>query len=209
MSNLRFPSVNEMIALLEHQELVIGLFLLGTGLVFLMLGLRVYRTLVVLSFGAIGLALGRQLPIADPLNWAVAGGIGLALAILSTRAVKAGVVALGAGWAGFIAAGLALRLGLSDTMALGFGGVALLLALALAFILYDQIIAFVTSFEGALLFIGGMIICFSHAPGAWAAIQPMLKDNLVLGPFFVLAGTVTGFYLQLSDLRRKEAGTSG
>lgn len=203
------PSMLDMFHTLERNEPVLGVFLIGAGLVFMMLGTRIFNVIVVFSFGFVGYLIGRSMPVSESMQWvcALAGAAGLATA--STFAVKLSVAVLAGGWSGYLATALALRLGLADPLALAAGGVALILAVSLVFTMYKQIIAFLTSLEGSLLFLGGGIVLLSHVPSLWNELRSLLIENSLFFPFLVLAGTTTGFYLQLADQRQKQAGASG
>ncbi len=209
MGPFGLPTMIDLVSTMERQELVLGLFLLGVGLVFMLIGVRIFTVLVAVSFGVLGFGLGQMLPVSELLRW-VCGFLGaVGLAVASTFVVKLSVAVLAGGWSGYVVALLAARFGLGEQTALILGGLALVAAASLTFVMYAQIIAFVTSLQGALLFLGGLVVILSHSPSFWNYLRGMLIDNPIFGPFLVLAGTVTGFYFQLAEVRRKDTGTSG
>ena len=193
---------------LERQDLVLGLFLLGAGLVFLLLGLRVFKAVVMISFGVIGFVLGASLPGPEALQLvcALLGAVGLALA--STLRLRVSVAVLAGAWSGVMVMGLLQRFGVDDSLTLVFGIVALVVTVSLSLILYQEVIAYVTSLEGAILFLSGLIVFLSQSRSVWGHIRGLLTDNLVFAPFLMIAGTVTGFYFQLGELRQKHTGVS-
>lgn len=209
MGPFGLPTLVDLVALVERRELVLGLVLLGAGLVFMLLGCRLVKVLIAVSFAGIGLLIGLNLPLASPLPLlcGLAGGVGLAVA--STFIAKISLAVLGGGWAGYVVMVVLAQGGVSDNAALFAGAVLFLLIGSLAFVLFEQIVAFVTSLEGALLFTGGLVVFLSHSARAWPHIRSMLTESPLFGPFLVLAGTVTGFYLQLTDVRKKQTGASG
>jgi len=193
---------------LERQDLVLGLFLLGIGLVFLLLGLRVFKALIMISFGVIGFVLGASLPSAEGLRLVCALLAAVGLALASTISLRVSVAVLAGAWSGVLAMGLLLWLGVGEPLTLLFGIAALVLAVALSLIMYQEVIAYVTSLEGALLFLSGLIVFLSQSRPLWGHIRGLLTDNLIFAPFLMLAGTVTGFVFQLGDLRQKQTGMS-
>lgn len=203
-------SINMQILLdeLAGQEMVVGLFMLGTGLVFMLLGTRMFRGLVAVSYGMIGFVVGGSLPVDGPLRLACAllGAVGLAMA--STFQVKGAVALLAGGWAAltlWLAASL-FRLPQEAAMvAAGFGFAG---AVSLTFIIYDEVLATITSLQGALLCIGGLVTFMSYSPTLWSHVKSLMLGSPIVGPFMIVAGTVTGLCLQLSDLRHKSSGVS-
>jgi len=194
---------------LEGRELVLGLFLLGAGLVFMILGARIFKVLVVVSFAAVGFVLGSSLPLDKVMQvtLGVVGAVGLAVA--STFFVKVAVAVLAGGWSGLVVIAVAPHLGVSEKLTLVLAALAFAAVVSLAFVLYQEIIAAVMSFEGALLFMGGLVIFLSHHPGIWGHVHATMLDTPFFTAFLLLAGTVMGFYLQMAERQKKQAGTSG
>lgn len=209
MPDIHIPSLEEMLSLLELREAAVGLFLIGTGLVFMLLGLRIFHVTIAVSAGVFGFALAWQIPLEGWPQF-VAGGIGaLVLGLASAFLIKATVATLGGLWAGLAVAGLLIRLGATDQVALLVGIAGLAVGLSLTFILYEEIIAFITSLEGSLCFLGGLIICLSHLTTAWPNLRAMLTDNALFAPFFVISGTVVGYFVQMTEHRKKQVGEAG
>ncbi len=173
MSLADLPTMNQMIGLLQGKDLVLGLALLGAGLIFILWGLRVFTTLIAVSFAALGFVVGMALPVSETMRWVCGGVGGVVLAVASTLITKVAV------------------------------------AVSITFVMYEQMIALVTSLEGAFLFVGGLVICLSHHQFLWQYFRSMLVDSLILGPFFIFAGTLIGFCYQVTELCQKETGQSG
>ncbi len=205
MPSIRLTSLLDVLA---GQELVLGMFLAGAGLAFLMLGARMTRVITALSFGVGGFVAGSMM-LASP-EMQVVGGmlIALALAALAVTAVKVGVGVLSGLWVGGVAMAVAGQLGLEDQFVWIFGLLGFAAAVSVAFVLFRETVAFVSSLEGTFLFLGGLIIFASQSPALWGHFRDMLIRNPVFGPFIILAGTVTGFYLQMAEIQKKQAGQS-
>ena len=199
-------SLPAMLDELASKDLVLGLFLIGAGLVFMIMGTRITRSLIALSFGIIGFVLAGCLSKIETTQIIYGLGGAIALASLSTLRIKASVAVLTGSWIGLVAFSVGTYLKFTDQSALIFAVMVGCSAASLAFILFNETIAFVTSLEGAMLFCGGVIVFFSHNSVVWGHIRSMMTDNPIFLPFMIVAGTVTGFYLQLTEVRQKETG---
>jgi hypothetical protein len=193
---------------LAAQDLLLGLFLAGTGMVFMILGARIFRTLVAISFGIVGFVLGGILPIPEELQLACAFFGALVLAVLSTFIMRVSVGVLAGLWAAYAAILLMSSFNLGDNVSLAVGTLAFVAAASLSIIMYREVIAFVMSLEGTLLFIAGLIIFLNQSPVMWSHIRSMMVTSSIFAPFLLLAGTVTGFYLQMAELRQRDSGVS-
>jgi hypothetical protein len=199
-------SLPAMLDELASKDLVLGLFLIGAGLVFMIMGVRMSRSLIALSFGVIGFVLAGCLSKVESTQIICGLAGSVLLAGLSMLRVKASVAVLTGSWVALTAFALGSHFKFTDQNALLFAVAVGSAAASLTFILYKETIAFVTSLEGAMLFVGGLIVFFSHNSIVWGHIRLMVVQNAFFLPFLVFAGTVTGFYLQLTELRQKETG---
>jgi hypothetical protein len=193
----------------EYQDPALGVLFAGLGLIFLLIGARVFKVLMALSFACIGFGLGRSLPL-DPV-WAVIAGVvaGVGLAVASRFFVKTGVAVLAGGWFAAVIIAIADSLRADPTIALAAGGLAFLVAVSLVFVLYFEVIAAVMSLEGTILLFSGVLVLVSHYSGMWYRLRSMLLEMPALVVFLVVAGTVTGYYMQIAERQKKQVGTSG
>lgn len=191
-----------------RQEPLVGAFLVGTGLVFILMGIRLSRMLMALSFGVVGFVLGASIP--GPMEGRVAigmvGALALGAASLWTARVSAGVLCgmLGAA-VGSLFVG---QLNLAPEVAWGVVAIFFVAAASFAFVSLNEVIALVTSVQGTLFFLGGFVILCSQNSLAWSHLRGLLVSNSVFAPFLLLAGTVIGFYTQTAELQKKQAGQS-
>lgn len=206
-----FPSsVRDTVLMCERQEVAVGVLLLGAGLVFMILGVKLYKSLIPISFAGVGLAIGVNVPVSGEVaQWACGIILAAALGIGSSYVNKLAVALLAGGWTGVFAASLAVTFGLQQRISLGIGLVFLLAVASLAMPLYQQVIAYVTSLQGSMLTIGGLIAVLHTFPTFWAGLRTIVVDNSFVAPFFIVSLTVMGFYLQSAETRQIESGMSG
>ncbi len=193
----------------SRQEFILGLFFLAVGLVFLFWGLRIYRVLVVVSLVAIGVLIALQLPLSMLVRVLLAVPIGLILSVVGWRLAKVSVAILASVWAAFVVFTVFDAFGVRPEISLVLSLVAVGVVISLIFILFEQIIALVTSFEGALICVVGLVNLAGQSPRLWELLQPMLLENFFFTPFLVVAVTFSGFYFQMAELTRKKTGMTG
>ncbi len=193
---------------LAGQELFIGLFLCGAGLVFMIMGGRIFKSLIAVSFGVAGFVIGHLLPVSELAQIVCAFGCALALGLLSLYAVRLSLAALSGGLALLAMLGLLSQFGLDPRIELTLAGMVAVFILSLTFIMYAEVIALTTSFEGAVLFLGGLVVFLAQSQTVWGHIRGLLLENGVFLPFLILSGTVTGYYLQIAQSREEASGVS-
>jgi hypothetical protein len=195
---------------LARQEVVVGAFLLAAGLLFMLMGLRLSRVLVALSYGVIGFILGCSVPAPDEARIAAGMITALGLAGASVWVIRPAVAVLAGLWAGLVTFLLVSRLAaVDDQIALVAGAVVFAGAASITYVMLQEIIAIITSLEGTLLFLGGLIILMNQSPVFWSHMRNLLVSSTIFGPFLVLSGTVVGYYTQVAEQQKKSAGRSG
>jgi hypothetical protein len=192
---------------LATQDLVVGLVLAGAGLVFVILGVRIYQALVAITFGTLGFFIGANLPIDGPFQLLAGIIAATSFGLIGGKFARVGVAILGGGWSAMIAAALLRYFHVDEHVVMALAVLAFGATLSLTFVMFTEITAFVTSLEGAMLLTAAIIVCISGSPSYWAHVRGLLTESF-FGPFLVLSGTVTGYYLQMADWRQKGAGAS-
>jgi len=193
---------------LEGQDLALGVLLIGAGLVFIVVGVRAFLPLLVLSFATLGLAMGMALPYQMPVQIACGIIASVILGLASSVFTRLFVNLLAGGWCGMALTVILLGLGVKPQPSLLVGLVGLILTIAMTFIYYQEIAAATLSFEGALLFLSGAAIVLSHSVYLWKPLKVLFVDAPFFAAFAILTGTVTGFYHQLAEIQKKKVGTS-
>lgn len=205
---MRSIDLSGILDVLANQDPLLGVFLAGAGLVFMAVGCRVHRSLVAISFGVLGFVVCSLVSGGD-VTRLLLGLVGaIVLGAVSTHYTKPALILLSGAWAGYAAALVAAYFDLTLGIQLGIGAVGFGIAVSLAFIMQREVTAFVLSFEGTLLMVGAIVIFLNQKPLLWSHMRNMLVSYPICSLFVLLAGTVTGFYWQVSELRQRDAGTT-
>lgn len=194
---------------LAGQEAMLGLLMVCVGLAFMLMGFRIFRGIVAISFGAVGLGLGSTIPAGAVMQivLALAGAVGLA--IISVLFVRVAISLLAGGWAAMVTSQMIYDLGMHGDWTWIFALLVGLAVISLSFIMYQELVAFITSFEGALLLVAGLVVLCAQLTSFWSSFKNILSANPVFSFFLILAVTVSGFYFQATDIRQKQTGMSG
>jgi hypothetical protein len=202
-------SFSHIINELAGREMMLGIFLAGAGLVFMLMGLRIFKTLIAVSFAVIGFGLGMSLPAADLIR-IVLGIVGaLGLAVVGSMFIRFSVGLLAGGWAVALALHFMDILELRPDVVIVASVFVFVVVVSLSFVLYNEILALVTSFEGAMLIFGGVVILCSQSHSLWIHIRPLFLESVLFVSFLLLAITLSGFYFQTADLRKRQTGMEG
>ncbi len=192
---------------LSNQEAFLGLFLLGAGLVFMILGSQMFKPLLGISLGVVGFVIGGLLPLHDMTRWLSSFGLATALAVIGLYYYRMALAVLCGSWAGLAVIAFLSPFELRYELVLILAGIACTVAVSLTSIMHDESLAWVTSLEGAILGLSGLVVFAGHSGNAWNHMRRLLVQTPLFVPFLVLAVTVTGFYLQMSLMRQKQSGT--
>jgi len=201
-------SLRAVLQSLEGQDAILGMCLLGGGLVFMILGAHIFKCLVGISFAFVGMAACSFLPIDIVLRIALGIVAGGALAAASAYFSKMSVAILAGGWTVLLVAMLAAYLQVSDNMMLVLATLSFATAVSFTFVVYEEIIAILMSFEGTLLFLSGMVVFLSHYSRVWGYFRSLMLETPYFMGFVMLSGTVIGFSLQIAELQKKRSGMS-
>jgi hypothetical protein len=196
----------EWFALLEGLDPAWGLILIAVGLVYVLLGWRVFKVLLVLNCAGLGASLGAVLGggiFSQSLFWPLLFGLigGVLFGSAATWLFRWAATLCAALAGGFVGAHLVSIFSLAPEAQL-IGAVAgLLLVGSAVFVAFEHIVIVVLSFQGGLMTVGGMLIATSEQTGFFRYFRDMATRNSVLVPFCIIALTVIGTSLQLAGLR--------
>jgi hypothetical protein len=176
------------------------------GLALMLGGWRMGAFCVVATYAIVGglagfyFAAGRG----DTMLWV--GAAAVVVGALSLLARRIAIPVLG----GVIGAGVVMQvlasLGLHD-WPLWISGVAALGSLiALCWAHARNVVIMITSFEGALILISGLIPIMASSPGLFRFFQGLTRSSDVFLPFLLTVPTLAGVFLQMADARNKDSG---
>lgn len=196
---------------LATQELAVGVFLIGSGLVFLLLGSQIFKPLLAISLGVFGFVIGGLTPLSQWVGvwtvWAASLLGALSLALIGLYYYRFALGLLCGIWGGLCVLGVLGGFEIRQEILLALAGIAFLAAVSLTIIMPHELLAWVTSLEGSLLVLCGLGILASQYNRFWLQITRLLDETPLFAPFLVLAVGTTGFYLQLAQLRQKETSS--
>jgi hypothetical protein len=200
-------NLHETLLWIAEQDPGLGLLLIGGGLIFLVFGWRLFRFMITLSLIIMAAVVASCFApdeglaaLAIPLAGAVIGGwIGI-------RTARIAVALAAGGWAAALNLAAMARIGAAPGVVSVVCVIAFAAVAAMAFAAVRPCVAFVTSVEGTILVIGGAMILLAEAPSWWSCVQDAVETNPIFLPFAILAGSVTGYYVQLADMQEKDTG---
>jgi hypothetical protein len=202
--------VKQWIVYLQSTEALSGIPLVAIGVVLMLMGWRVWKAAVVITFALIGAGVGVALAGDDPgQQWffALIGGVLLGAASYPPANYSICVLGglIGAAVSHIVLASMWVHgVPLWIAMALLFAG-----CTALSVVYSRQVIVAVTSFEGAMLIVSGLVAVLADAPQLFHFFETIAKNYWFFLPFLLLVPTVTGFLLQMADAKKHDAGMTG
>jgi hypothetical protein len=180
--------------------LVEALTFISFGSVCLFYGWRVFRILVTICFGLLGLGLGvwaNQRLIAGNVIW-LSLICSIFFAVLSVPFMRWGVTFLGAISGGILTAGVWLAAGLPEEYVWAGGLVGLIAGGMISFIVFKIAVILFTSLGGSTLMVVGILaIIYRYiAGGDGERLQVFAEANQWFVPTLLLVPMAIGIYLQ-------------
>jgi hypothetical protein len=188
----------EQITTLTWLQAVVGI---SFGLVYLLYGWRIFRILVVICFGLIGLYLGML--VGQRLGSQLWGGVlGIfAMAVLSMSLIKWGVSLLGAAAGGVITGGLWYAFGLPEQYIWAGAIIGVVAGGMMSFILLKVSVMLFTSLGGsAILAINFLALLYQYQTKVMVPannnIQDMFYNRTWFLPLIIILPTIIGMIVQ-------------
>ena len=193
--------------------ILIAIAILILGPICLIHGWKLFKTVVIVNAGLLGVLGGRLLGESlggQNMTLFCAIGGGVLLAILAWPLMKFGVSVMGGlagaflGWGIWIYVGRAL--GHQDPAANAWVGALLgLVTLGLlAFLIFRLVIITFTSLQGAIMTVAGILMVLMLL-NASASIEHAITDDIHMLPLMILIPSVIGFAFQMTAARKKGA----
>ena len=180
-------------------SLLEALTFMSFGSVCLFYGWRVFKILVVINFGLIGLVLGMEITgrIAGFNNQLAGGLIGMGvLAVLSVPLMRWGVSILGAAAGAIIAAGIWYACNLPETFIWAGALTGLVAGGMMSFIIFKAAVMLFTSMWGSnLIAVGSMALMYQYEKTS-AQVQDLVYNQKWFLPVVVIVPAMIGVFLQ-------------
>jgi len=177
-----------------------ALIAVSFGAVYLMYGWRIFKIMVVICFGLIGLFLGIQLSEHfGNMLWNSVIGLFL-LAAISIPLMKWAVSALGAVAGGIITAGIWYAFELPEKYILAGAVIGIVAGGMISFIIFKIAIMLFSSLAGGILIVMGMLSLLYHYENLQVTpttrIQTLVSDSNWFLPLVVIIPTAIGMLIQ-------------
>ncbi len=179
-------------------NVVESLTFIAFGSVCLLYGWRVFKMLVVINFGLIGLVLGMS--ISDRivgLNQLAGGIIGMGiLGVLSVPLMKWAVNILGAFAGGVIASGIWYAFGLNEQYLWAGAMTGIVAGGMLSFVIFKVAVMLFTSLWGSTLIVSGSLALLYIHQSTSEQIESLFFANKWFIPAIIILPTILGLFVQ-------------
>jgi hypothetical protein len=200
-------NLRDVLAWISEQDSGLGLLLVGGGLILLVYGWRLRRFMIAVSLTVMGGVLAGCLgPDGGIASLAVPAGGALVAGLVGFRTTRLAVALAAGGWASTLMLACMVRLGAASEPTIIMVAIVFVAVAALACAAIPPSVAFVTSVEGTILVLAGAMILLADCSSWWSAIRDAVEGNPIFLPFILIAGSVTGYYVQLTDMQEKDTG---
>jgi hypothetical protein len=179
-------------------DLVEALMFISFGVVCLFYGWRIFKILVTLCFGLLGLGVGvwaNDQLIGGDVVWLALVFV-VVFAILSVPFMRWGVSLLGALSGGILTAGAWLALGLPQDLLWAGGLVGLVAGGMVSFIVFKSAVILFTSLGGSTLTVIGLLAVFYRYMGNTKELETFVFDYHWFLPVLIVVPMVIGIVLQ-------------
>lgn len=198
-------SISDWTSHLRSMDELMAVPMIGAGLLMMVLGWRMWKFCVVLSFAAIGFLVTSSLPQLGGQPWVNGALAAIVLGGVSGLVAHHAISLLGGLIGAWVFSSILGGLGLRDWALWVAMGLSLLAFTALSFINRRQVVIVVTSFEGAVLMVSGLSVVVMSQPFLSAFFRGATDASGIIVPFVLAVPTVIGCFVQMGDARRKNS----
>ncbi len=204
--DLIIRSRTEWLSVLNGLDPAFGMILAVAGLVFVLIGWRVYQAIIVVNLAALGGLAGWILGgVAFADGWTMQAVCGVAGAVVfgaaSIPMLKAATVLCASLIGGYLGAVVSSGFSASADVHLVGGLVGLGVTASLVFIVFDHLMITVISFQGALMTVAGVLAASNQQATFLRHFRDMASRSDFMVIFTVFALTVIGICVQLAGMR--------
>lgn len=215
--SIEMPTVDNIISTLQNMQAWLAFVLLVVGVIYLLLGWKAFKVLVVANCAVLGAAIGYSLGAKQGGNMPLfAGGAGgLLLAVLSWPLMKCAVSLMGAlaggmlGWAAWHY--VASTTGEGELVKYAWAGAALgVIALGLLGLVAQKfVVKAFTSLQGAAMGVAGALAIAMMNESANEELTKLIRENHHILPLMVAVPALIGFTFQYAGSAKKAKKPKG
>ncbi len=215
--SIEMPTVDNIISTLQNMQAWLAFLLLVVGVIYLLLGWKAFKVLVITNCAVLGAAIGYSLGAKQGGNMPMfAGGAGgLLLAVLSWPLMKCAVSLMGAlaggllGWAAWHY--VASTTGEGELVKYAWAGAALgVIALGLLGLVAQKfVVKAFTSLQGAAMGVAGALAIAMMNESANEELTKLIRENHHILPLMVSVPTIIGFTFQYAGSAKKAKKPKG
>lgn len=177
------------------------------GVVCLFYGWRVFKILVVINFGLLGLTIGMKLTakMAETSDQLTGGLIGMGvLAVLSVPLMRWAVCILGAAAGGIFTSGIWYAVGLPEQYIWAGGMIGVVAGGMISFIIFKVAVILFSSLWGSGLMVTGALALLYDHTGTSDMVQNLVFHIKWFLPVTLMVPTIIGFFLQNKFLKNSK-----
>jgi len=179
------------------------------GAVYLIYGCKIFKILVVISFGLIGMTIGIRVgQFMSGNDWQIWGGVAGAVVLgsVSIPLMRWAVSILGAIAGGIITTGIWYAFDLPDNHLILAGAlIGMIAGGMLSFVIFDAAVVLFTSLGGAALVVIGMLALFLHYEPTSNDVHDWVYNYKWFLPAAMIAATVVGILIQKQVMKSKDS----
>lgn len=178
------------------------------GAVYLLYGCKIFKILVVIAFGLIGMSIGIRVgQFMSGLNWQIWGGVlgAVILGSVSIPLMRWSVSILGAIAGGIITTGIWYAFDLPDNHLILAGAlIGIIAGGMLSFVVFDAAVVLFTSLGGASLIVIGVLALLLHYEPTSNDVQNWVYNYKWFLPASMVITTILGILIQKQVMNSKD-----
>lgn len=199
-------SFDNVFAMMRSLDASIGVIMIAAGLALIFVGNRVYKPAVALTYGLAGYLIAVQYFQSDPNRVVISLGAALVAATIAFYVSKHAFAAMSGIAGAFLVMNFMMDLRVPVAAAWILGAAVFISLSAMTYVYWMQIVALVTSLEGAFLIIGSISTIGAISPSLLRNFQQLNRHTWFFLPFAITVPTLIGFFLQTAVMQKRASG---
>lgn len=189
------------IQFLERTDTVFAIPLLTAGGGLMIFGWRMWRFCVPLTYMLIAFFVAHWLA-PEPTALAIATGVAAVVGAVAYQVGSRAVLPLGGIFGAAFFMHLYSLIGLSDSGMWFAAAMGFIMGSGIGYLNNAQLVILLTSFQGALLLVGGLIVLLVTQRATYGVLESLASHWSFFGPFCVLVPAVISSFVQMAEVRR-------